>query len=58
MREKGDVIRGNEKERELTERYLEKKSERVRERERERKTGFLKATVTPVTSHLSNPAPT
>lgn len=39
---------------ELTERF----TERENERERERKGGILKAAVTPVTSHLSNPAPT
>lgn len=40
------------RERELTERSTEK------ERQGERKAGILKAAVTPVTSHLSNPAPT
>lgn len=42
------------REQELTERCAEKE----RKREREGKAGILKAAVTPVTSHLSNPAPT
>lgn len=36
----------------------EREREREKERERERKACILKAAVTPVTSHLSNPAPT
>ena len=41
------------------EREREREGERVDgEIRRERKAGILKAAVTPVTSHLSNPAPT
>lgn len=51
-RQRGDVIRGNETERER------ESWQRDTWRKGERKAGILKAAVTPVTSHLSNPVPT